>query len=142
MKTWLKFSLCILISASLFGAGFFTAYKTVKKDKEIVTNEVIKDRFSGLTPAHVTVEGESMNPTLTNGVKYEIYKEVTPQEGDIISFSSPKFFSGGAIKRLIKIREDGAWWVLGDNRGISHDSGDFGWILPSERFNVWVVKVN
>lgn len=138
MNKYIKYFLLLVVLAAVFTGGYFLAFKTVKADK--VVTEVVKDRFTGLTPAHLTTDGHSMEPTLSDKTTYQIYK-IDPQEGDIISLVSPKFTSSGAVKRLINIREDGAWWVLGDNRTNSHDSGDFGWILPSERSNVWVVKV-
>jgi signal peptidase I len=152
MKTYFKVLLGILVSASLFCSGFFVAYKTIKKDKEVVktveVKEVVKDRFAGAKIQKIQGVGNSMLPTLADGQIYYGYK-IEPQEGDIIAFNSTKYLEGvkqkdlggGAVKRLIKTREDGAYWVLGDNRSISHDSGDFGWILPSEISDIWVVKV-
>ncbi len=107
------------------------------------------DRF--FAQYHVTAlsgGGGSMLPTMPESPIPVVGYRITPIEGDIISFqcSKPecaqgKSGKGGMTKRLITIREDGAWWVLGDNRAVSHDSGDFGWLMPSEISDVWVIKL-
>lgn len=152
MKFYFKAFLIFLISASLFGAGFFTAYRIIKKDKEVVDRVEIRkieiDRFWQKTARSVKGIGGSMLPTLKDG-ETTIEYQIEPIEGDVITFhcSKPECSVSSKdslymTKRLIRIREDGAWWILGDNRAISHDSEDFGWILPSERSDVWVVKLN
>lgn len=91
--------------------------------------------------------GLSMYPTIKDNqcTVQDITK--TPQAGNIVAFVCSercKHLDGtkstvGLVKRLIKIRADGAWWVQGDNQPDSWDSIDYGWILPSERSNVGVV---
>jgi signal peptidase I len=97
-------------------------------------------------PVYGVGDGESMQPTIMNGQTYSIDTSLTPKEGDIIAFNCSSTACQRRnikmlCKRLIKIREDGAWWVEGDNKSNSWDSIDFGWILPNERSNVGVVKL-
>ena len=91
--------------------------------------------------------GNSMYPTLKDGKTYTEYR-INPKVDDIIDFvcSKPECYQGKSgsnhfVKRLIKIREDGAFWVLGDNREHSYDSSEYGWILPSEISDIWVIKL-
>lgn len=130
MKTWLKI---ILIFGSLAIATYFAFYFLMKPSEGYSPPE--------LTYGQVVVDGNSMYPTMKDGQIYNEYK-AEPSEGDIVAFDCLKpEAKDGYIKRLIEIREDGAWWVLGDNREHSYDSSEYGWILPSERSDVWVVKV-
>ena len=93
--------------------------------------------------------GHSMEPTLPYDSIVNIYK-AKMQDGDVISFScsaerchkwGTTVYDGEFQKRLIKIREDGAIWVDGDNKDNSFDSDYFGWLMPNEFSDVWVVKL-
>lgn len=93
--------------------------------------------------------GDSMEPTLHPGQEITGYKAEF-EVGDIVSFDcySDKClkwgetkYDGHFIKRLIKIRDDGAWWIDGDNKENSFDSDYYGWLLPSEISDIWVIKV-
>lgn len=91
--------------------------------------------------------GSSMEPTIKDGQGIIIDMATEPRVGDIVAFGciDACYYEGyyqkeqGFMKRLIKIREDGAWWVEGDNKENSWDSNDYGWILPHQRTNVGVV---
>jgi signal peptidase I len=95
-------------------------------------------------------EGASMQPTIKEGMVLKQFKKQA-KEGDIISFECTKTdclldkygrnHPGFIQKRLVKIREDGAYWVEGDNKNISYDSTEYGWILPSERKDVRVIEL-
>lgn len=89
----------------------------------------------------------SMEPTIYGGDRYFVSSK-TPKVGDIIAIQCSKpecrnykgeIHTGGLIKRLIKVDDQGNWWVLGDNSTKSFDSRYFGWISPSERSDVGVV---
>lgn len=117
-----------------------------------LTYKVKTDRFFMQSSINtMTSGGNSMLPTMPNDkVPVKMYA-MKPIENDIISFKCSKAeclkwgdteYSGGFTKRLIEIREDGAIWVDGDNKDNSFDSDYFGWLLPSEVSDVWVIKLN
>lgn len=93
-----------------------------------------------------SAEGPSMSPTILSGQSFELDAYALPKEGDIISFSclnkcnneAFKVESGEMIltKRLIKIDENGCYWVEGDNKDNSYDSRDFGWICKNQDIRI------
>jgi signal peptidase I len=82
-----------------------------------------------------TGSGPSMKPTLSDETLQMGTYSFTPKPGDIISFNCVADKCGDEYiiqKRIIKINNDGCFWVEGDNKEESFDSRDFGWLCPSE----------
>lgn len=106
----------------------------------------IDKRFCGKLLQRAFGIGSSMEPTMSDGDgTYNEYK-VKAEVNDIVSFycTKPDCYEGAThkgsmVKRLVKIRDDGAWWVEGDNKSTSFDSRHFGWLLPSDTADEWVV---
>ena len=73
------------------------------------------------------VQGNSMNPTLFNGVSVLYYSKTVIHVEDIILFHHPHKSALVLIKRCIK-REENQFWAEGDNPRESNDSRHFGWV--------------
>ncbi len=81
--------------------------------------------------------GKSMNPTIRDGDRTVYNMFATPKSGDIIAFDCfSKYEESGElvplVKRIIKINEQGCYWVEGDNKTNSKDSRDYGWLCPRD----------
>jgi len=82
-----------------------------------------------------TGSGPSMEPTLSDKTIQLNTYSFNPKPGDIISFNCVADKCGDEFiiqKRIIKINEDGCFWVEGDNKDESFDSREFGWLCTSE----------
>jgi len=77
----------------------------------------------------VRVQGASMSPTLRDGesvlVEPDARLQRSPQVGDIILARHPYLAGVKMIKRVTRIEDDGACFVVGDNES-STDSRAFG----------------
>jgi hypothetical protein len=87
------------------------------------------------------VSGKSMEPTLYDGDTLILNFFSTPKVDDIVVFDCfSKCNSTGKLevltKRIIKIDENGCYWVEGDNKDFSRDSRTFGNLCPSDINNV------
>jgi signal peptidase I len=79
--------------------------------------------------------GASMEPTLSENSVSIGSSKLNPNIGDIISFNciSSKCKNGDEyimLKRIISIDTAGCYWVEGDNKEISFDSTEYGWVCP------------
>lgn len=77
-------------------------------------------------------KGISMQPT-TPGCRQEMfYVKKEPKVGDIVAFKcSTEKCNGNKLKRVIDIK-NGCYFMMGDNREHSYDSGDYGYICGDE----------
>lgn len=81
--------------------------------------------------------GRSMQPTLSKkNVSFGI-PVFNPEAGDIVGFrcfskcdSSGKGKDQFLQKRIININDDGCYWFEGDNKDVSYDSRNYGWLCP------------
>ena len=79
----------------------------------------------------VAIAGESMAPTLREGQWWVARRTTVCRPGDIVVIDHPAYDGLLAAKRAIR-RENGGWWVEGDNPDRSRDSRHFG-PVPDER---------
>lgn len=87
----------------------------------------------------VRIVGLSMEPELCNGEMWLVrsgFRRV--KSGSVIVFSLPDRPHLVQVKRVIR-REDGGWWVEGDNPHHSTDSRDFG-AVPENSIKGVVVR--
>lgn len=107
----------------------------------------IRPSRAASTQYQSSAKGTSMEPAIRDGQGIVVDVAPVPRTSDIVALDCLEvcyykdYYSRNEpfVKRLIIIREDGAWWVEGDNKENSWDSVDYGWILPSQRANVGVV---
>ena len=71
------------------------------------------------------VAGDSMRPTLRPGDWLVVRRGARVRPGDIVVARRPDRTDLRVIKRATR-REDGGWWLEGDNAAASHDSRVFG----------------
>ncbi len=77
----------------------------------------------------IRIAGPSMEPALRNGDWWLVLRTSRHRAGDIALIIHPDRPDALIVKRLDR-RQDGGWWVLGDNAGASEDSRTFG-AVPS-----------
>lgn len=77
-------------------------------------------------------DGPSMEPTFTSGNIVLSTGLVSPKAGDIVSLTHT-LDNVNIDKRLIKVDKNNCWWVEGDNKAVSYDSRNYGWICPKDR---------
>lgn len=78
-----------------------------------------------LPVTRVRIVGPSMAPTMLNDEWWVVRRTPGLREGDVALLIHPRRPDLLVVKRLVR-REDGGWWVLGDNPGASEDSRQFG----------------
>lgn len=79
----------------------------------------------------ITIEGDSMLPTLKTGDRVLIDKNSAINVGDIIVANHPFKSSVKIVKRLAAIESDGRLFLSGDNPNESSDSRAFGSVIRS-----------
>ena len=85
------------------------------------------------------VNGQSMEPTFSQGNLIIISRIMTPRATDVVVVQTQY---GEMLKRIVKFDESGQIWVEGDNKEASTDSREYGW-LPANSvvgkviFKVW-----
>jgi nickel-type superoxide dismutase maturation protease len=93
-------------------------------------------RFVHSWRARVTVEGDSMRPTLAAGdwllVDPDAYAVRSPSVGDLVLVPDPRRPSRLLVKRVAEVHEDGGeLFVTGDAHDASTDSRAFGSVSTS-----------
>ena len=73
------------------------------------------------------VQGNSMYPTLFDGLSVLYHNKATIHVGDIILFHHPQKEDLVLIKRCTNVKDD-LFWAEGDNPKESTDSRSFGWV--------------
>lgn len=76
----------------------------------------------------VRIVGPSMAPTMLNGEWWVVRRGSNVSPGDVALVVHPDRPDLLIVKRLVR-RENGGWWVLGDNPDASEDSRQFG-VVP------------
>jgi nickel-type superoxide dismutase maturation protease len=76
----------------------------------------------------VRIVGPSMAPTMLNDEWWVVRRTSGVREGDVVLLTHPRRPDLLVVKRLVR-REDGGWWILGDNPDASEDSRTFG-VVP------------
>jgi nickel-type superoxide dismutase maturation protease len=76
----------------------------------------------------VRVIGPSMAPSVRNDDWWLVRRTTRLAVGDVVLLTHPRRPDALVVKRLSH-REEGGWWVLGDNAPESEDSRQFG-VVP------------
>lgn len=79
----------------------------------------------------VLVRGPSMAPALRHGDQLVVLRRSTARPGHVVVVRLPDPPGGFGVKRLVRVVDDGALWVEGDNPFGSTDSRAYG-PLPAE----------
>lgn len=74
------------------------------------------------------IVGPSMAPAMLNDEWWLVRRSSDVKPGDVVLLTHPDRPDLLIVKRLAR-REDGGWWVLGDNPDASEDSRQFG-VVP------------
>jgi nickel-type superoxide dismutase maturation protease len=74
----------------------------------------------------LTVDGDSMAPTLKSGDRVLVDPRASVNAGDVVLADHPFKSSLRIIKRLLSIESDGRMFLTGDNAAESSDSRVFG----------------
>ena len=82
-----------------------------------------------LPVTRVRVVGPSMAPALLNDEWWVVRRTAAVEPGDVALLVHPRRPDLLIVKRLVR-REDGGWWVEGDNPDASEDSRRFG-VVPA-----------
>jgi phage repressor protein C with HTH and peptisase S24 domain len=72
------------------------------------------------------VHGPSMAPTLRSGDALLAHRRASVRAGDIVVASFPSRPDIGLVVKRADHREDGDWWVVGDNELAIGDSRTYG----------------
>lgn len=76
----------------------------------------------------VRIIGHSMAPYLLDNDSWVVWRTQRVRPGDVVMLTHPVRSNFLIVKRAISQREDGDWWVEGDNRDYSDDSRSFGFV--------------
>ncbi len=76
----------------------------------------------------VRIVGPSMESALRNGDWVLVRRTSRFRVGDVAVMAHPSRPDLLVVKRLVR-RDEGGWWVLGDQLAASHDSRHFG-VVP------------